>query len=47
MYCYEIMFIAVLLVQMSDVKRLAERLESMLFRVRFSEELNELQPVSE
>ena len=32
--------------QMSDVKRLPERLECMLFRVRFDEELSELQPVS-
>jgi len=31
---------------MSDVKRLPERLECMLFRLRFEEELNELQPVS-
>ena len=33
-------------VQMSDVKRLPERLECMLFRARFEEELSELQPVS-
>ena len=32
--------------QMSDVKRLPERLDCMLFRVRFDEELGELQPVS-
>ena len=32
--------------QMSDVKRLPERLDCMLFRVRFAEELSELQPVS-
>lgn len=31
---------------MSDVKRLSERLDCMLFRVRFSEELGELKPVS-
>ena len=31
---------------MSDVKRLPERLECMLFRVRFDEEIGELQPVS-
>ena len=31
---------------MSDVKRLPERLECMLFRVRFDEEIDELQPVS-
>lgn len=34
------------LLQMSDVKRLPERLDSMLFRVRFPEEISELQPVS-
>ena len=32
---------------MSDVKRLEERLECMLFRVRFHEELDELKPVSD
>lgn len=31
--------------QMSDVKRLPERLECMVFRVRFPEEISELQPV--
>ena len=31
---------------MSDVRRLPERLECMLFRVRFDEEIGELQPVS-
>ena len=31
--------------QMSDVKRLSERLECMLFRARFSEEVDELKPV--
>lgn len=31
---------------MSDVKRLPERLDCMLFRSRFEEELSELQPVS-
>lgn len=30
---------------MSDVKRFEERLECMLFRVRFAEELEELKPV--
>ena len=32
--------------QMSDVKRLPERLDCMLFRVRFDEEIGELQPVA-
>ena len=36
----------VILYQMSDVKRLPERLESMLFRARFTEEVDELLPVS-
>ena len=31
---------------MSDIKRLPERLECMVFRVRFPEEVEELQPVS-
>ena len=31
---------------MSDVKRLSERLECMVFRVRFPEEVDELKPVS-
>ena len=31
---------------MSDVKRLPERLECMVFRVRFPEEVEELKPVS-
>ena len=31
---------------MNDVRRLPERLECMLFRVRFDEEIGELQPVS-
>lgn len=31
---------------MSDVKRLDERLECMLFRARFPEEIEELKPVS-
>lgn len=39
-------FICTLTSQMSDVKRLPERLECMLFRMRFDEELSELQPVS-
>ena len=32
---------------MSEVKRLPERLECMVFRVRFAEEVAELQPVSD
>ncbi len=32
--------------QMSDVKRLPDRLECLLFRARFQEELDELTPVS-
>ena len=31
--------------QMSDVKRVGERLECMLFRARFKEEVDELKPV--
>ena len=31
--------------QMSDVKRLPERIDCMLFRARFQEELDELNPV--
>ncbi len=31
---------------MSDIKRLPERLDCMLFRTRFQEELSELTPVS-
>ena len=31
---------------MSDIKRLPERLECMVFRVRFPEEVEELKPVS-
>ena len=31
---------------MSDVKRVGERLECMLFRARFKEEVDELKPVS-
>ena len=34
-------------VVMSDVKRLPERLECMVFRVRFPEEVEELKPVSQ
>ena len=30
---------------MSDVKRVGERLECMLFRARFKEEVDELKPV--
>ena len=33
-------------VVMSDVKRLPERLECMVFRKRFPEEVEELKPVS-
>ena len=33
--------------QMSDVRRLSERLECMLIRSRFAEEVAELKPVSE
>ena len=32
---------------MSEVRRLPERLECMVFRVRFAEEVAELQPVSD
>lgn len=32
--------------QMSDVKRLEQRLDCMLFKARFDEEINELKPVS-
>ena len=32
---------------MSDVKRVGERLECMLFRARFKEEVDELKPVSQ
>ncbi len=42
----EIILIALVLLQMSDVKRLSERLDSMLTRIRFPEEIGELQPVS-
>ena len=31
---------------MSDVKRLPERLECMVFRLRFPDEVDELKPVS-
>ncbi len=41
-----VLHIAYLLPQMSDVKRLPERLDCLLFRARFKEELDELTPVS-
>ena len=42
-----VFLVAIFPPQMSEVKRLPERLECMVFRVRFAEEVAELQPVSD